>query len=176
MPYDIWERKEPKYCIPCQGRPKDWTFMTDTHWTKQWLFSHIYFCAVWWSISVLCINQCNLKRGRISSHNFKWLWNVWHVLMTSKNMSLNAFLAVCSIRAIWAFLVRLFATFPAQMSLQVSFSSINPATFATTMRDCWSHIPFLLRGDDPIPNSFCPNFTKSSVQGWEMVSCKTCKN
>jgi hypothetical protein len=137
-------------------------------------FFFLFLCFMMKHISIM--HYSVPSENRIISHNFKWLWNVWHVLMTSKNVSLNAFFAVCSIRAIRAFLVRFFATFPAQMSLQVSFPSINPATFTTTMRHCWSHIWFLMRGEDLIPNSFCSNFMESSVQRWELVSCKTCKN
>jgi hypothetical protein len=143
-------------------------------WHTQLFFTFLFLCFVMKHVSIM--HEAVPSENRIISDNFKWLWNVWQVLMTSKNMALYAFFAVCSIRAIWTFLVRFFATFPAQMSLQVSFPSINPTTFTTTMRDCGSNIWFLLRGENPIPNSFCSNFMESSVQRWELVSHKTCKN
>lgn len=104
------------------------------------------------------------------------LTDIWHVLVSSSNVFLNICLPICGIWTIWAFLVRFYATFPTQMSLQVSFPSVNLATLMTMMRFWCHHFRVLLSAEDLTPDYSPFIFMEPRIRRREAVSCKVCKN
>jgi hypothetical protein len=86
------------------------------------------------------------------------------VLMTSPSVPLQRRFMFCDKGTVCTYKARIFATFPFQVMLEASFSTINIATSGTRMRLWCSHFRALLTQNFLIITTLCRNLMESMTK------------